>query len=282
MNSKFRQLATNDFEKDFYKLMNNAMFGKTMENLRKRVNIDLVTTEEKLIELVASPSFKRHKIFDENLVAVERSKLKIVLKKPMYVGFCVLDLSKAFMYNFYYNVLYPKFGNDMKLLFTDTDSLCIQVRTPSLNTFMEGIEDHFDTSNFPKDHPLYTNVHKKVPGKMKFETGATQISHFVGLRSKMYAFKTVDNKEMKRAKGVSRCVTEKELAYEDYRACLYNEEPKTNIMTTIQSEGHQLYTTQVNKISLSMYDDKRYLLENGIQSVPYGYCGPYSMDIDEY
>jgi len=125
-------------------------------------------------------------------------------------------------------------------------------------------------------------MHKKVPGKMKFETGTTAISHFIGLRSKMYALKTVDQEEIKRAKGVSRCVTERELNYDQYHACLYNEEPREDTMKTIQSTCHQLYTTEVNKITLSPYDDKRYILANGIQSVPYGYCGPYPMDIDDY
>ena len=281
-NSMYRMMATNDFEKDYYKLMNNSVFGKTMENLRKRVNIDLVNTEEKLIKLVASPSYHGYKMFDEDLIAVERKKVKLLLHRPMYIGFCILDISKGFMYSFYYNILYPKFERGMKLLFTDTDSLCIQVQTPSLAAFLDGIEDHFDTSNFPQDHPQYSSINKKVPGKMKFETAATPITHFTGIRSKMYCLKTVKQKEIKRAKGVARCVTQNELTYKEYHDCLYKERIKTNEMTRIQSDHHNLYTVKVNKVSLSPYDDKRYLLDNGIQSVPYGYCGPYPLDIEEY
>ena len=120
MNTKLRSQATNDFEKDFLKLMNNALFGKTMENLRNRVNINLVTDENKLLKLISLPSFKRFKIMNEGLVAVERSKINLVLNKPQYIGMAVLDLSKELMYNFYYNVLQKKYGDGLKLLFTDT------------------------------------------------------------------------------------------------------------------------------------------------------------------
>ena len=282
MNAKFRQEANNDFEKDFYKLMNNAMFGKTMENLRKRVKIDLVTTEERLVKIAACPSYQDFKAFDENLIAMKRTKTKLLLNRPMYIGFCVLDISKAIMYDFYYNILYAKFDRKMKLLFTDTDSLCIQVQTPSLAEFLDGLEEKFDTSNFPKEHSKYSDVNKKVPGKMKFETGADPIQEFVGLRSKMYSILLADKKEMKRAKGVSRCVTENELSHNDFYRCYYDDELKQNKMTTIRSDHHRLYAQEVNKVTLCPYDDKRSILGNGTQSVPYGYCGPYPLDLDDY
>ena len=123
MNTKLRSLATNDFEKDFLKLMNNALFGKTIENLRNRALINLVIDEDKLLKLIAKPSYVRTKILDEGLVAVERKKVNLVLNKPQYIGVTVLDLSKELMYNFYYNVLYKKYGDGLKLLFTDTGML---------------------------------------------------------------------------------------------------------------------------------------------------------------
>ena len=109
MNSDLRSKATNEFEKDFLKGMNNSLFGKTMENLRKRVNVDLVTSEEKLTKLIAKPTFKRAKILDVGLVAVERRKVKLELNRPLYIGLAVLDLSKELMYDFYYNGLYSRY-----------------------------------------------------------------------------------------------------------------------------------------------------------------------------
>ena len=124
MNTKLRAAATNDFEKDFLKLMNNSLFGKTMENLRKRVNINLVTREDKLMKLVACPSYQSFKILSEGLVAVERKKVNLILNRPIYIGMTVLDLSKELMYEFYYEVLQPQHGiENLKLLFTDTGKI---------------------------------------------------------------------------------------------------------------------------------------------------------------
>ena len=127
-NTEMRKQATNDFEKSFFKLMNNAFFGKTMENIRKRRHIDIVTTPEKLKKLVAQPTYKSTTSFRENLSAVERIKAKVTMNKPISIGLCVLELSKWLMYDFYYNVLHEIFPpNSIRLLFTDTDSLCISI-----------------------------------------------------------------------------------------------------------------------------------------------------------
>ena len=132
-NTSMRARAKNDFEKSFFKLMNNAMFGKTMENLRKRRNIELISKEEQLRKRVIQPSFKDFKIFHENLISIERRKTTIKLNRPICIGFCVLDLSKVLMYNFHYlhiKILYPK--NRSQLLFTDTDSLTYAIKTDDI------------------------------------------------------------------------------------------------------------------------------------------------------
>ena len=126
-NSEKRKHARNDFERDFFKLMNNAVFGKTMENLRNRVDIKLIQTEKKLKKYCAKPSFERIQIFNDDLVGVENKKVTLVLNKPVYVGQTILDLSKMVMYDFHYNILKKKYGNSMHLLFTDTDSLMVEV-----------------------------------------------------------------------------------------------------------------------------------------------------------
>ena len=125
-NTDKRTKSHNDFEKNFFKLMNNAVFGKTMENLRKRQNIKLMTNENKLNKYITKPGFLNLKIFNETLVAIHTVKEKLVLNKPIYVGFCILDLSKWLMYDFHYGYMKKKYGSSAQLLFTDTDHYVIR------------------------------------------------------------------------------------------------------------------------------------------------------------
>ena len=150
-NTEKRKQAANDFEKDFYKLMNNAVFGKTMENLRKRVNVKLVNDKAKLSKLTASPSFDSFRIFSEELAAVNMRKTKLYLNRPIYVGFTILDISKVLMYDFHYNYMKKKYASNAKLLFTDTDSLCYEVQTTDI--YQDMLEDInlFDTSEYRQD-----------------------------------------------------------------------------------------------------------------------------------
>ncbi|KAK3738643.1 hypothetical protein QZH41_001793, partial [Actinostola sp. cb2023] len=186
-NTEKRKHATNDFEKDFFKLMNNSVFGKTMENLRKRVSVKLLNTPKQLKKLTANPLFDYFRIFDENLVGVNMKKPSLYLNRPIYVGFCILDLSKTLMYDFHYNVIKQKYGNNATLLFTDTDSLCYNIKTEDIYEDMYEDLDLYDTSEYPRDHVLHSTVNKKVLGKMKDETHGLPIEEFVGLRPKMYS-----------------------------------------------------------------------------------------------
>ncbi|KAK3733350.1 hypothetical protein QZH41_003614 [Actinostola sp. cb2023] len=186
-NTEKRKHATNDFEKDFFKLMNNSVFGKTMENLRKRVSVKLINTPKQLKKLTANPLFDYFRIFDENLVGVDMKKPSLYLNRPIYVGFCILDISKILMYDFHYNVIKQKYGNNATLLFTDTDSLCYNIKTEDIYEDMYEDLDLYDTSEYPRDHVLHSTVNKKVLGKMKDETHGLPIEEFVGLRPKMYS-----------------------------------------------------------------------------------------------
>ena len=156
LNTNMRTKGTTDFEKDFYKLMNNSVFGKTMENVRNRINVKLVTSEKAYNKLVKKPNFKSVNIFHENLIAVHMEKTVVKFNKPIQIGMSILDLSKTLMYEFHYDYVKPKWGNDATLLFTDTDSFCYEIKTED---FYEDIKDDldkwFDTSNYEKDHPLF-------------------------------------------------------------------------------------------------------------------------------
>ena len=192
MNTEFRKQAKNDFEKNFYKLMNNSVFGKTMENLRNRVDIKIVRSNEKdkIRKLVASPLYSRHVIFTNDLVGIDMHKSRLLLNKPVYTGMTILDKSKILMYDFFYNHLKKQYGEKCELLYTDTDSLLLKIETEDVYKDIKANENFYDTSDYPKEHPLHSTVNKKVLGKMKDECAGTPILEYVGLRSKMYSIMT--------------------------------------------------------------------------------------------
>ena len=153
-NTQKRTHAKNSFEKDFFKLMNNSVFGKTMENIRKRVDVRLVTSKEKLSKLASKPTYVSSKIFNENLVAVHKIKETLTLNRPAYVGMCILDLSKTLMYDFHYNYIKSKYGDKAKLLFTDTDSLTYEIETKDVYADFWSDKDRFDNSDYNKESPF--------------------------------------------------------------------------------------------------------------------------------
>ena len=162
MNTERRKVARNAFEKDFFKLMNNSIFGKTMENVRGRKNIELVHTAKRMTKVAAKPNFTSFKIFNQHLVAANCLKTTILLNKPIYVGFAILDLSKLLMYDFHYGYIKTKYGNDAQLCFTDTDSLLYDIKCDDIYGDMAEDIDKFDFSDYPADHPLFNVTNKKV------------------------------------------------------------------------------------------------------------------------
>ena len=167
MNTELRKQATSAFEKDLYKLMNNSVFGKTMENLRKRVDVKLVRSheEDKLRRLIASPSFARANIFDDDLAAIEVHKSRLVLHRPVYVGMSILDLSKTLMCDFYYGQLKNQYGDRCQLLYTDTDSLLLEIQTEDVYRDMVAHAGLYDTSDYPREHPLHSVENKRCWGR---------------------------------------------------------------------------------------------------------------------
>ena len=266
MNTNLRKQAKNDFEKDFFKLMNNSVFGKTMENIRKRVDVKLVNTKEKFKKLVAKPNYSSCKIFGENFVSVHMKKTSLTMNKPVYLGMCILDLSKTIMYDFHYNYIKRKYGDKAKLLFSDTDSLMYEIQTEDFyKDISEDVKDRFDTSDYPENHPsgIPTGINKKVLGMFKDETAGKPIKEFVGLRSKLYSFIMDEGEETKKCKGIKKNVVNNTITHEDYKTCLLTGKEQYRMQNIIRSHNHEVYTEQVNKIALSPVDDKRYILEDG-------------------
>ena len=265
-----RKEAKNAFEKDFFKLMNNSVFGKTIENIRKRQNVILVDDRNLANKLASKPNFDRATIFDENLVAVHMKKTEVKFNKPIYVGQAILDLSKTLMFDFHYNYIRKKYGNKAELLFTDTDSLMYLIQTDDFySDIKHDIRKKFDTSDYPENHPsgIKTGVNKKVIGKFKDEVGGKLISHFFGLRPKLYTFKVEEKGDKRKAKGVKKNVIKKSLSFEDYKKYLFTEDELMKETNIIRSQNHDIYSMTVNKVALSTNDDKRLICENKINTL---------------
>ena len=205
MNTDFRKQAKSDFESDFYKLMNNSVFGKTMENLRNRVDVKIVRAWEqnKIRKLVSDPAYDRFALFSNSMAGIHMHKRRLVLNKPVYTGMTILENSKILMYEFYYTHLKARYGPRCELIYTDTDSLLLHIQTDDVYKDMAAYEWHYDTSNYPKDHELYSAKNKKALGKMKDECGGELIEEVIALRPKMYSIKKASS-SIKKAKGVKK------------------------------------------------------------------------------
>jgi hypothetical protein len=241
-----------------------------MENVRKHRNVELCHQQKRVKKLSAKPTYLTHRIFSEDLVGVELSRAKVTLNKPVYCGMTVLDYSKYLMYNFYYNHLKVVYGQNLQLQLTDTDSFLFSVETDDIFDDVKENLEFYDTSDFPPNHELHSNLNKKVMGKFKFETGEKCISEFVGLRSKMYSFRCGEKVE-KKAKGIKKATVARDLTLGTYKQALFSESQIMSSMTHIRSDAHLLHAETIHKVGLSCFDDKRYLMEDGISSLAYGH-----------
>ena len=201
-NARLRTAATNDFEKDFYKLMNNSIFGKTMENIRKHRNIKLFNNEVDYLRAIMKPNFKSGMLFGPDLMGCEMGKIKITIN-----GQAILDISKIVMYEFHYDYMKRKYAdNKLTLRYMGTDSLIYNIETDDFyKDIADDVESRFDMSGYVPDRPLPIGRNKNVIGKMKDELGGDIMTEFVALRPKIYAYK-VGNMESKKCKGIKKCV----------------------------------------------------------------------------
>lgn len=298
-NTDKRTVATTESGKAFYKLLNNAVFGKTMENVRNRSDIKLITERAQLIRFVSRPHYKHSYIFQPDdlegnfLVGVEMMKCEVTLDKPIYAGISILDLSKLHMYQFHYEVVKPKWGRDAQLIFTDTDSLCYQIRTH--NYYKQLIEDEmmldqFDLSETDLTHPnsfvpvclteyglgnfkALMGKNKKVLGKFKDETFGVPISEFIGLRAKCYSFITASDEETQKAKGVNKSAIDAYITHETYKKTLQDDVAQafSTQFHAFRSVGHTIRTVAIRKKALNKFDDKRFILLDGVTTRAHGH-----------
>ncbi|CAH1639518.1 unnamed protein product [Spodoptera littoralis] len=287
LNTRLRQNSKTVFEKDFFKLLNNAIFGKTIENKRKQADVKLVTkwrdttnkTNKHLDaeKLLAKPNLKSVSIFSDNFIAVELYHEKVVLDRPIYIGFTVLEYSKQHLYQFHYDFIKKKYGNNAKLCYTDTDSLLYLIYTTDFYQDMHDDLTKFDTSNFAVNNPYHIpQTNAKVPGLWKHEMGDDLIIEFVGLRAKLYFINSLKT-QIKKAKGVSKSITNN-LKLDDYSNVLLTDKALRCKMNMIKSIKHVLYSQQVDKQVLDRNDDKIQVLQDQIHTLPWGHCDSMFLD----
>jgi len=290
-NTNQRQHAPNDAERDVFKLMNNSVYGKTMENVRERCDIRLVNKKfhkhtgllntNHLRKLTCSPLLKAQLIINEDLVAVQMTKTTCLLNKPIAVGAVVLDLSKLVMYDFHYNYMRPRYGDAAKLMFTDTDSLAYEVKTDDIFADMLERPDLFDFSKYARDmvtldgRALYSKANGDVPGKFKDELKGYVMTEFAGNRAKSYAYSKESPAhvvaEVKRLKGIKRSVVEAKVDLTDFKKCVLEGVAKSTTQRNFRSFEHTVYTLEMRKSALSQYDDKRYVLADGVHTLAHGH-----------
>jgi len=289
-NSKLRQKSKNDFEKDYYKLLNNAFYGKTMENVRDRTNVQFCLSKKQFEKWTSSPLFANHinVIQEDGLALVKTHKRTVTLNKPIYIGACVLDISKLRMFQFHYDVMKPRFP-DALMMKTDTDSLLYEIKTPDLYEDLKdpSLQKWIEFSNYPKTHPLYNCDRKKVPGLFQDECvdgTLAVISEYVGLRAKSYANQLYDGEyyDKKKSKGVARRHLEQRIAFSDYKTCLFenknvclgvrgNKAEHDDKIYSFRSIGLTTYSIETAKICLSSRDDKRIPMSDGIHTFAIGH-----------
>ena len=272
-NTQKRNKAKNDFEKDFYKLLNNAFYGKTMENIRNRLKIKFIKKDDyrEIIKQQTKLTFNGiHKSY-ENCDSYTFKQNEVLMDKPIYLGFSVLELSKLLMYETYYDKLQPYFGQkNIQLHYMDTDSFVLSVNTKDIIKDLKNLENIFDFSNLDKNHEIFSNKNKKVIGKFKIETPKNiWIDEFVCLRSKAYSFKCKSEDENKnKIKGISKSQS-KNIKFDEYYNCLFGNEYQRECDNYIlRAINHDMILQKVKKSTLSIFDDKRCYINN-IESKPW-------------
>lgn len=280
LNTELRTKATSVFAKNLFKSLINICFGKMLESTRSQRIIKLVSRyggRGGARALISKPNFHSALIIDD-LVIIEMKRLSILFNKPIYAGFCILDISKTVIYDFYYNYIKKIFRDNVKFVYMDTDSAILHIFTHDIYEFIRKECHNFDTSDYPINNRYkIPQKNKKVPGIMKDECQGKIMKEFIGLRSKAYSF-LVENeasennvKLYKKAKGVKKS-SMKTITFEDYKNCVENHVKVSRKQNLIRSEKHQVYTITTEKIALSWDDDKRQLIENENYTLPWGYA----------
>ena len=273
MNTRLRKEAKNDFEKAFYKLMNNSIFGKTMENVRKHRDIKIVTTNKQRCKLTSEPNYHSTNCISKNLLIMGMKKVEVKMNKPVYIGQAILDISKIRMYECWYNYIKPMYKNNARLCYMDTDSFIIYIKTKDFyKDISNDVEKWFDTSNYDEkdEKPLPMGKNKKEIGLFKDELGGKIIKELALLRPKAYAYIMDDDSEHKKARGTKKRVIKRKRLFEHYRESIFINKNILKPQQRFKSDYHRVYTEKVNKTAININQVKRLKRFDGITTYPHG------------
>ena len=267
MNTELRMKAKNEFKKDYFKLKNNAAYGRTMENIGKHRDIRLVTNDKKRSILASEPNYHATKHISKDLLIMEMKKRELYMNKPIYLGQAILDISNTLMYEFWYDYIKPMYGDNVKLCYMDTDSFVMMIKTDNFfKDINNDIEKCFDTNNFDKN-----DTRPLLIGKFKDELGGKIRNEFCALKAKTYAYKLDNDNEVKKAKGTKKCVVKRHITFNNYVDILFSHKKLLKTQFTFKSDNRNIYIHKINKIALNYLDDKRIQVDNKITIYPYGY-----------
>ena len=255
LNTDLRTKSTSDSDKNFYKLMNNAVFGKTMQNPLKECKYIPVSISDTVVreKMERKLSYKSQEQWTDNLVLYEMDKVP-VMDKPIYIGFVILELSKWKMYDTFYNGIKKKWPT-CTLSYMDTDSFIINIPQKRSDVDFKGVETYFDLSVYNKESPWYSGDNKGVLGKLKDEFPSNYIKEFICLRSKMYGLTTKDDNFTYKCKGITKNTI---LSMDDMKKNLRESLALYTEQVHIKSVRHELATWVTNKKTLTNnQDDKR-------------------------
>lgn len=272
LNTNLRKNAKNDFEKDLFKLMNNSVFGKSIQSQRKHLDIKIGLTEKQTSKLLVKPNFESFTILDNDKALIKMRKTTVKLNRPIYIGFTVLELSKYLMYKYYYNIFKSYYADDISLCYTDTDSFLFEIHTENLyKDFGNVFKKYFDFSNYPIDHELYDTSKQKQIGYFKDEYASKIVDEFIALKSKLYSIKYEDTKNKTVAKGLQKSILKKFINHNHYKNVLLNNNVFTTTVRRIRSKNQELQTVKQKKMIFTPFDDKKYYLDDGIHCLPFGH-----------
>lgn len=291
-NTKLRAASKNEFEKNFFKLLINSIFGKTIESDRKKRDIKLASSWASARKLILKPNFLRSTIIDENFVIIEMSKTQILANKPVFCGYSILEFAKYKMYSFHYLYVIPNLSPFFKinLLYQDTDSQVYSFtlkenadKNLSFYDFMRrDALTNFDTSDFPENNVCnIPRVNSKVPGLMKDEVSFKIIKEFIALRPKVYSLVVGENilqnpdavrgkeETVRKIKGVAKSAS-KQISFQDFYDCVFSNVSLKANFNTIRSRKHTLYSVNINKLALVNYDNKRHICDDQVSTLAFG------------
>lgn len=267
-----RAESTSSFRKRLFKAFSNSNFGKFIEQTRNHLDCKIVNNKKDFEKWISNPRFSNFKEIGTGFVAVFLKRKRIYMIQAWAIGFSILELSKALIYEHYYKIIKPALGNKCAVLFSDTDSLCLQIRTKlDMYEVMKHLSHIMDFSNYPKDHPLYDDTRKNQLLYWKDELASNSLLEFCGLSSKTYSMRIScesGEKTKSKCKGTGRNFM-KQTAFTEYKKCIIGINTHRTLSYNIQARNHIIRTVKSDKLCFSSFDDKRFLT-CPVHSLAYG------------